>query len=126
MLWIPPGFAHGFLVLSEPADFLYKTTDYYAPEHERAIAWNDPELAIAWPLAGAPTLSAQGHGRHAVPRRRSLSVRILLTGANGQVGWELRRALAPLGEVVALDRAELDLARPDSLRSAVREIAADR
>jgi len=50
-LWVPPGFAHGFLVLSEHADFLYKTTDYYAPQHERAIAWNDPELAIEWPLA---------------------------------------------------------------------------
>jgi dTDP-4-dehydrorhamnose 3,5-epimerase len=59
MLWIPPGFAHGFLVLSEAADFLYKTTDYYAPEHERVIAWNDPDLAIAWPLEGAPTLSAR-------------------------------------------------------------------
>lgn len=57
-LWVPAGFAHGFLVLSESADFLYKTTDYYAPEHERCIAWNDPELAIAWPLAGEPVLSA--------------------------------------------------------------------
>jgi len=51
-LWIPPGFAHGFLVLSETADFLYKTTDYYAPPHERCIAWNDPQLAIDWPLDG--------------------------------------------------------------------------
>jgi dTDP-4-dehydrorhamnose 3,5-epimerase len=59
MLWIPPGFGHGFLVLSESADFLYKTTDYYAPEHERVIAWNDPELAIKWPLAGTPTLSGR-------------------------------------------------------------------
>jgi dTDP-4-dehydrorhamnose 3,5-epimerase len=59
MLWIPPGFAHGFLVLSESADFLYKTTDYYAPEHERVLAWNDPELGIRWPLAGTPTLSAR-------------------------------------------------------------------
>jgi dTDP-4-dehydrorhamnose 3,5-epimerase len=59
-LWIPPGFAHGFLVLSDSADFLYKTTDYYAPEHERCIAWNDPQLAIRWPLEGAaPTLSAK-------------------------------------------------------------------
>ncbi|WP_153115862.1 dTDP-4-dehydrorhamnose 3,5-epimerase [Rhodocyclus tenuis] len=58
-LWIPPGFAHGFLVISETAEFLYKTTDYWAPELERAIAWNDPELAIDWPLAGAPTLSAK-------------------------------------------------------------------
>lgn len=57
-LWVPEGFAHGFLVLSETADFLYKTTDYYAPAHERCIAWNDPGLAIAWPDTGAgPQLS---------------------------------------------------------------------
>ncbi len=56
-LWVPPGLAHGFLVLSESADFLYKTTDYYAPEHERCIAWNDPALGIEWPIDGAPTLS---------------------------------------------------------------------
>lgn len=58
-LWIPPGFAHGFLVLSDAADFLYKTTDYYAPEHERCIAWNDPTLAIDWPLDGRPQVSAK-------------------------------------------------------------------
>lgn len=57
--WVPEGFAHGFLVLSEVAEFLYKTTDYYAPEHERAIIWNDPDLAIAWPIVGEPTLSAK-------------------------------------------------------------------
>lgn len=49
-LWVPPGFAHGFLVLSEFADFLYKTTEYYAPEHERCLAWNDPDVGIDWPL----------------------------------------------------------------------------
>jgi len=58
-LWIPEGFAHGFLVLSEVAEFLYKTTDYWAPQYERVIAWNDPTLAIAWPLQGAPSLSAK-------------------------------------------------------------------
>ncbi|MNZ66320.1 dTDP-4-dehydrorhamnose 3,5-epimerase [compost metagenome] len=58
-LWVPEGFAHGFVVLSESAEFLYKTTDYYAPEHERAILWNDPQLAIAWPIDEAPTLSAK-------------------------------------------------------------------
>jgi dTDP-4-dehydrorhamnose 3,5-epimerase len=57
MLWIPQGFAHGYLVLSEHAILLYKTTDYYAPEHERAIAWNDPELAIRWPFEAAPIVS---------------------------------------------------------------------
>jgi len=59
MLWVPPGFAHGFLVLSDSAEFLYKTTDYYAPEHERCIRWDDPQLAIPWPLEGAPALSAK-------------------------------------------------------------------
>ncbi len=60
MLWIPPGFAHGFVVLSEYAEFLYKTTDYYAPQHERCIAWNDPTLAIQWPAAiGQPQLSTK-------------------------------------------------------------------
>jgi dTDP-4-dehydrorhamnose 3,5-epimerase len=58
-LWIPPGFAHGFLVLSEIADVLYKTTDYYAPEYERTVIWNDPKLAIDWPLDGEPVLSAK-------------------------------------------------------------------
>lgn len=56
-LWIPEGFAHGFLVLSDVAEFLYKTTDYYAPQHERSLAWNDPELAIEWPLDRPPQLS---------------------------------------------------------------------
>ena len=59
MLWVPEGFAHGFLVTSATAEFLYKTTAYYAPEYERSIAWNDPALAIAWPIEGAPSLSAK-------------------------------------------------------------------
>ncbi|MFN7812507.1 MAG: dTDP-4-dehydrorhamnose 3,5-epimerase [Planctomycetia bacterium] len=56
-LWVPPGLAHGFLVLSDEAEFLYKTTDYYAPDCERCIVWDDPVLAIDWPLAGPPLLS---------------------------------------------------------------------
>ena len=58
-LWIPEGFAHGFLVLSESADCLYKTTDYYAPQHEQCIVWNDPQLRIEWPLSGEPIVSAK-------------------------------------------------------------------
>lgn len=58
-LWIPAGFGHGFVVLSESADFLYKTTDYYAPEHERSVAWNDPAIGIDWPVTGEPLLSAK-------------------------------------------------------------------
>jgi dTDP-4-dehydrorhamnose 3,5-epimerase len=58
-LWIPAGFAHGFLVLSDSADFLYKTSDYYAPEHERNVAWNDPVIGIDWPAEVTPVLSAK-------------------------------------------------------------------
>ena len=56
-MWVPEGFAHGFLVTSESAEFLYKTTDYYAPEHERSILWNDPAIGIEWPIESEPTLS---------------------------------------------------------------------
>lgn len=61
MFWVPPGFAHGFLVLTESADFLYKATDFYAPEYERTLLWNDPDLAIDWPLEGigTPALAAK-------------------------------------------------------------------
>jgi len=57
--WVPEGFAHGFVVLSDVAEFLYKATNYYAPEHERCIRWNDPKLAIDWPISGEPILSAK-------------------------------------------------------------------
>lgn len=59
MAWIPPGFAHGFCVTSDSAEFLYKTTDYWYPEFECSLAWNDPALGIEWPLTGAPTLAAK-------------------------------------------------------------------
>jgi dTDP-4-dehydrorhamnose 3,5-epimerase len=59
MAWIPPGFAHGFYVTSDAAEFFYKTTDYYSPAHERTLLWNDPQLAIPWPLDGEPLLAAK-------------------------------------------------------------------
>ncbi|MDK9704417.1 MAG: dTDP-4-dehydrorhamnose 3,5-epimerase [Sulfuritalea sp.] len=59
MAWIPPGFAHGFCVTSDSAEFLYKTTDYWSPTHERTLLWNDPQLAIPWPLTGEPLLAAK-------------------------------------------------------------------
>jgi len=58
-LWVPPGFAHGFVVTSESAEFLYKTTDYWYPEHERSLLWSDPTVAIQWPLDTAPLLAAK-------------------------------------------------------------------
>jgi dTDP-4-dehydrorhamnose 3,5-epimerase len=67
MLWIPPGFAHGFFVISEIAELLYKTTDYWAPAYERCIIWNDPQLNISWPLQGAARLSAKDQKGVAFP-----------------------------------------------------------
>jgi dTDP-4-dehydrorhamnose 3,5-epimerase len=58
-MWVPPGFAHGFVVLSESAEFLYKTTDYWYPEHERSLLWNDPEIGVQWPIDFAPQLAAK-------------------------------------------------------------------
>jgi len=71
-LWVPPGFGHGFLVTSDSADFLYKTTDYYAPAQEGALRWDDPSVAIAWPLAGlAPVLSAKDSNADALQTIRA-------------------------------------------------------
>ena len=72
MLWVPEGFAHGFLVTSESAEFLYKTTDYYAPEHERTLLWNDPALGIPWPLQGEPALAERD--RRGLPLRSAETV----------------------------------------------------
>src|SRR5690606_22782685 len=69
MLWVPPGFAHGFLVLSEFADFLYKCTDFYAPEHERAVRWDDPDIGIEWPLPAGLTPLLSPKDSQAVPFR---------------------------------------------------------
>jgi dTDP-4-dehydrorhamnose 3,5-epimerase len=58
-LWVPPGFAHGFVVISDVADFLYKTTEYWYPQHERSLLWNDPDVGIKWPITGTPKLAAK-------------------------------------------------------------------
>ena len=104
MLWIPPGLAHGFVVLSDTADFLYKATDYYAPKYERSILWNDPSIGIEWPVEH-PILSAKDavgkllseaevfetiHAR----REAMLTNSILILGRTGQLGWELRHKLS--------------------------------
>jgi dTDP-4-dehydrorhamnose 3,5-epimerase len=75
--WVPPGFAHGFCVISESADFQYKCTALYAPENERAIIWNDPDLAIPWPISGAPKLSAKDA---AAPRLKDAPMLPVYTG----------------------------------------------
>ena len=102
MLWIPPGFAHGFLVVSDAAEFLYKTTDYWYPQHERSLLWSDPALGIRWPLSGAPGRS-QGRQREARWRRptliREASGDSAFTGAAGQLGFELAPLLTAHGEV---------------------------
>ena len=67
MLWVPPGFAHGFYVLSEQAEFVYKCTDYYAPEHERVVCWDDPDLGIAWPLADGVETVLSDKDRRGIP-----------------------------------------------------------
>ena len=84
MFWLPPGLAHGFVVLSDFADFLYKTTDYYAPQFERTILWNDPDLGIEWPLAGQPTLSAKDAAAETFSKAEVFEKGFLLKDANAE------------------------------------------
>src|ERR1035437_240371 len=84
ILWMPPGLAHGFVVLSESADFLYKATDYYAQEFERTILWNDPDLAIEWPLAGQPILSSKDAAPKTSPEAKAFEGKFLLKEANAK------------------------------------------
>ena len=87
MLWVPPGLAHGILVTLRRADFLYKCTDFYSPAHERTLAWDDPTVAIAWPLPPgvAPEPVAQGPSRQELLRHREIPVKVLVLGGGGQV-----------------------------------------
>ena len=112
MLWVPPGFAHGYLALSEEVDFLYKCTDFYAPQHERAIRWNDPDLGIDWPLPA---------GRHAAPVAPRMPAAPLFQGGGvlsregadhrrrGQVGRALPSAPARAGRSACPTARELDI-----------------
>ena len=94
MLWIPPGFAHGFVVLSETAEFLYKTTDYYAPEHERALAGTIPRSASTGRSRDRADPLREGRRGHPAARRRGVRLSVVLvTGARGQVGCELAALL---------------------------------
>ena len=156
-LWIPPGFAHGFYVLSETADVLYKATDFYSPEHERSIVWNDPDLNIQWPTAGKTPIFVRegcgwcyaqrgrfgglcrlfGRGRKMSGPTNNLASdrtetaktetpkRVLLVGAQGQVGQELVQTLSRLpnlGTVVAVGRKELDLTDLDAIAQQVAQV----
>lgn len=84
MFWLPPGLAHGFVVLSESADFLYKATEYYAPQCERTILWNDPDLGIEWPLTGQPILSAKDAAGKTFNEAEVFENEFLLKGANAE------------------------------------------
>jgi dTDP-4-dehydrorhamnose 3,5-epimerase len=84
MFWLPPGLAHGFVVLSESADFLYKATDYYAQEFERTILWNDPDLAIEWPLVGQPILSSKDAAGKTFRESEVFEGKFLLKEANAK------------------------------------------
>jgi dTDP-4-dehydrorhamnose 3,5-epimerase len=84
ILWMPPGLAHGFVVLSDSADFLYKATDYYAQEFERTILWNDPDLAIEWPLAGQPILSSKDAAAKTFREAEVFEGKFLLKEANAK------------------------------------------
>ncbi len=113
MLWVPPGLAHGILVTSPSADFLYKCTDFYSPADERTLAWNDPALGIDWPLPAGAGAAAVGEGRARAElcRHREIRMRVLVLGAGGQVGQALSPGRAVRRhEVIARTRAELDIA----------------
>lgn len=84
MFWIPAGFAHGFVVLSETADFLYKATDYYAPQFERSILWNDSAIGIAWPHTGEPLLSAKDKAAAPFSQAEVFEYQNFVKGSNGQ------------------------------------------
>jgi dTDP-4-dehydrorhamnose 3,5-epimerase len=84
MFWLPPGLAHGFVVLSESADFLYKATNYYAQEFERIILWNDPDLAIEWPLTGKPILSSKDAAAKTFREAEVFEGKFLLKEANAK------------------------------------------
>ena len=84
MFWLPPGLAHGFVVLSDSADFLYKSTEYYAPKFERTILWNDPDIGIEWPIAGQPILSLKDAAAKSLNEAEVFEKDFFLKGANAE------------------------------------------
>ena len=118
---ILPGFAHGFCVTSQRADFLYKCTEYYSPATEGAIRWNDPNLAIDWPVPN-PVLSEKDAVAPLLSEAQTLpsmddNAKIFLTGAKGQLGRVLHQLLPAIGPVTAVDRDEVDFSDTDALHS---------
>ena len=124
-LWIPEGFAHGFVVLSDTAEFFYKTTDYYAPEYERCIRWDDNDLSIDWQYDGEPLVSDKDAHGVSFKEADTIRMKILIFGKNGQVGWELNRSLQPLGEIIVLDIEDVDFSQPESLRQVIQNVNPD-
>jgi len=112
-LWVPEGFAHGFLVLSETAEFLYKTTDYYAPEYERSLLWSDPALNIDWPLAGEPKLSAKDATARLLAEAEVFTkdplARLAASATRGPVNHESTATITevPLGQEVLIPSPKL-------------------
>ena len=126
MCWVPPGFAHGFLVTSDYAEVQYKTTRLLRSRARALHRLERPRLGD--PLASSGRTRPLPEGSIGTPLEASRVVsvtRILVTGKTGQVGWELQGALAPFGTVIALDRGGMDLASPDSIRRAIRDASPD-
>ena len=127
MLWVPPGFAHGFYVLSDIAEFVYKCTDYYTPEYERSIRWDDPDIGIQWPLlqGSPPVLSEKDDKAGRFKKRPGVPMKVLIIGAGGQLGWELQQTRPENIDVQAVDFPEIDLSDPSSTRHCITETRVD-
>ena len=127
MLWVPPGFAHGFLVLSEQAEFIYKCTDYYKPEYERSLLWSDPTLAINWPLEHGqkPGLSEKDFSGSLFADAEIFFVKVVVTGVSGQLGCSLLDTVPEAIDVIGLSRLAIDFSSLGSIQNALSEAKPD-